>query len=48
MKFWSIALFVLVLAGAAATRHTNPSHDLTHHPVSTGVPVTTLHTPATP
>jgi hypothetical protein len=48
MKFWSIALVVLVFASAAAIRTSNPSHDLTHHAVNTGVPVTTLHTPATP
>lgn len=48
MKFWSIAVVVLVLAGAAATRASNPSHALTEHEVSSGVPVTTLHTPATP
>jgi len=48
MKFWSIATVVLVLAGAAATKASNPSHALSDHPVSAGVPVTTLHTPATP
>ncbi|MEM5583463.1 MULTISPECIES: hypothetical protein [Alphaproteobacteria] len=48
MKFWSIAVVVLVLVGAAASRASNPSHVLSDHPVSTGVPVTTLHTPATP
>lgn len=48
MKFWSIAVVALVLAGVAATKATNPSHALTDHMVASGVPVTTLHTPATP
>jgi len=48
MKFWSIAVVTLILAGVAATKATNPSLALTNHTVASGVPVTTLHTPATP
>jgi hypothetical protein len=48
MKFWSIATVVLILAGTAATKASNPNHALGDQPVSTGVPITTLHTPATP
>ncbi|WP_269585028.1 hypothetical protein [Roseibium sp. Sym1] len=48
MKFWSIAVVALILAGVAATKATNPSLALTDHQVASGVPVTTLHTPATP
>ncbi|MHA7775829.1 hypothetical protein [Roseibium sp. M-1] len=48
MKFWSIAVVTLVLAGVAATKATNPSLQLTDHTVTSGLPVTTLHTPVTP
>lgn len=48
MKFWSIAFIALILVGVAATKATNPSHALTDNHVASGVPVTTLHTPATP
>ncbi|MCK7614340.1 hypothetical protein [Roseibium sediminicola] len=48
MKFWSIAVVALILVGVAATKATNPSLALTDNTVASGVPVTTLHTPATP
>ncbi|EAV42599.1 hypothetical protein SIAM614_26593 [Stappia aggregata IAM 12614] len=48
MKFWSIAIVAMILAGVAATKATNPSHALTDSSVASGVPVTTLHTPVTP
>ncbi|WP_428641875.1 hypothetical protein [Roseibium sp.] len=48
MRYWSLAVVVLVLAGAAAAKSTNPSLALTHSTTFSGVPVTTLHTPATP
>ncbi|MGX1499494.1 hypothetical protein [Roseibium aggregatum] len=48
MKFWSIAIVAMILAGVAATKATNPSHALTDSSVATGIPVTTLHTPVTP
>ncbi len=48
MKFWSLAVVALLLAGVAATKATNPNEALTSHAVLTGVPVITVHTPATP
>jgi hypothetical protein len=48
MKFWSLTLVALMLVGVAATKATNPSHTLTDATTFSGVPVTTLHTPATP
>ena len=48
MKFWSIAVVAMILAGVAAPKAANPSHALTDGSVATGIPVTTLHTPVTP
>jgi len=48
MKFWSIAVVALILVGVAATKSHNPSMELTANTVTSGVPVTTLHTPVTP
>ncbi|MBN9673313.1 hypothetical protein [Roseibium aggregatum] len=48
MKFWSLAFVVAFLAGAAATKATNASHELAEVGAHSGVPVTTLHTPVTP
>ncbi len=48
MKYWNLAFVVLVLAGVAAVKSANPSQALTHSTTFSGVPVTTLYTPATP
>ncbi len=48
MKFWSLAFIALILVGVAASKATNPSHALSGANTYSGVPVTTLHTPATP
>ncbi|MCX2724956.1 hypothetical protein [Roseibium salinum] len=48
MKFWNLAVVVLVLAGVAAVKSTNPSYELNDVYTFSGVPITTLHTPATP
>jgi|GEM_PF-2631933 len=48
MKFWSLAVVVLMLVGVAAAKPSNPSRDLTDTTTLSGLPVTTLHTPATP
>ncbi|WP_165814734.1 hypothetical protein [Labrenzia sp. 011] len=48
MKYWSLAVVALVIVGVAAVRHVNPNHELAGATTSSGVPVTTLHTPVTP
>lgn len=48
MKFWSFAVFALMLVGVAAVKPSNPSLELTGDMTFSGLPVTTLHTPATP
>lgn len=48
MKFWSFAVVALILVGVAAAKATNPNQSLTQTTSYSGVPVTTLHTPATP
>lgn len=48
MKYWSLAVVALVIAGAAAVKSTNPSHELTGAYTFSGLPIVTVHTPATP
>ena len=48
MKFWSFAAFALLFAGVAAVKSTNPNIELAGATTFSGLPVTTLHTPATP
>jgi len=49
MKLWSLAFVAVVIAGVAAAKATNASHELSESSSThAGVPVTTLHTPVTP
>ncbi|MBD1547042.1 hypothetical protein [Roseibium aggregatum] len=48
MNVWSLALAVMIVAGAVAGKIVNPGYADHGQTTLSGTPITTLHTPATP